>query len=242
MQYSFAFERQVAKRTTISATYRGSRGVKLFRSRDVNAPLPPDYLVRPDAGVGIFRQIESSGRQAGDALDVTLQGEVTRYFTGLMQYTLSRTKNNTGGIWWFPGSQFCEDHAEIFGPLGNFNTGKRMSLGAGVTLNSGGAYAMTSGTDPYRTGMANARPAGVPRNSLEGPGYADVDLGFARDFYWNKAKKDKGAVATVAFDAFNVLNHVIYAGYVGNVLSPFFGQAVAALPTRRLQVTARFKF
>jgi hypothetical protein len=86
------------------------------------------------------------------------------------------------------------------------------------------------------------RPAGVPRNSLEGPGYADVDLRFARDFYWNKAKKEKGAVATLAFDAFNVLNHVNYAGYVGNELSPFFGQAVAALPTRRLQVTARFKF
>jgi hypothetical protein len=46
----------------------------------------------------------------------------------------------------------------------------------------------------------------------------------------------------VAFDAFNVLNHVNYTGYVGNELSPFFGQAVAALPTRRLQVTARFKF
>ena len=201
--------------------------------------------------MGIFRQIESSGRQAGDALDLTLQGEVTRYFTGLMQYTLSRTKNNTGGITWFPANQYDLagewaradfDQRHRFNMLGSFNTGKRMSLGAGVTLNSRGAYTMTTGTDPYHTGMANARPAGVPRNSLEGPGYADVDLRFARDFYWNKAKKDKGAVATLAFDAFNVLNHVNYAGYVGNELSPFFGQAVAALPTRRLQVTARFKF
>ena len=251
MQYSFALERQVARRTTISATYRGNRGVKLFRSRDVNAPLPPDYLVRPDAGVGIFRQIESSGRQAGDALDLTLQGEVTRYFTGLMQYTLSRTKNNTGGITWFPANQFDLsgewaradfDQRHRFNMLGSFNTGKRMSLGAGVTLNSGGAYTMTTGTDPYHTGMANARPAGVLRNSLEGPGYADVDLRFARDFYWNKAKKEKGAVATMAFDAFNVLNHVNYSGYVGNTGSPFFGQAVSALPTRRLQVTARLKF
>ena len=67
MQYGVTLERQVAKRTTISAAYRGTRGVKLYRSRDVNAPLPPDYLVRPDPSVGTLRQIESSGRLAGNA-------------------------------------------------------------------------------------------------------------------------------------------------------------------------------
>jgi hypothetical protein len=30
--------------------------------------------------------------------------------------------------------------------------------------------------------------------------------------------------------------------YVGNQQSPFFGKAVSALPTRRLQMTVRFKF
>ncbi len=46
-QFSAAVERQIRPGTTLSATYWASRGVSLFRSRDVNAPPPPDYLVRP---------------------------------------------------------------------------------------------------------------------------------------------------------------------------------------------------
>ena len=55
-------------------------------------------------------------------------------------------------------------------------------------------------------------------------------------------KKDKGPVATVALDAFDVFNHVNYPSYVGNMSSPYFGKAASALSTRRLQLSARFKF
>jgi hypothetical protein len=251
IQYSLTIERQLAKRTTVSTTYRGNRGVKLFRSRDANAPLSPGYTVRPNPIVGMLRQIESSGRQSGDGIDVMLQGEVTRYFTGLAQYTLSRTFNNTGGIGWFPADQYDPrgewsradfDQRHRFNLLGTFNLDKRMSIGAGLALNSGSPYTMTTGTDPFHTGLANARPSGVPRNSLEGPGYADLDLRWSRDFYCKPSKREKGPVATFGFDAFNVLNHVNYAFYVGSISSPFFGRAVSALPVRRLQFTVRFKF
>ena len=47
---------------------------------------------------------------------------------------------------------------------------------------------------------------------------------------------------TFGFDAFDVINHVNYSNYVGDLSSPFFGQAVSAYPTRRLQLTSRFKF
>jgi hypothetical protein len=251
MQYGVTLERQIAKRTTISAAYRGTQGVKLYRSRDVNAPQPPDYLVRPNPSIAELRQIESSGRQAGNSLDLTLQGDLTRYFTGLAQYTWGSTRNNTGGIGWFPANQYDlsgewsrsdNDQRHRFNMLGSVNPGHAMSLGVGVTLNTGAPYSMTTGTDPCHTGMANARPAGVPRNSLQGPGYADLDVRWSRDFYLSKPKKDKGATTTFALDAFNVLNHVNYSGYVGNVSSPFFGRAVSAQPTRRLQATIRFKF
>jgi acyl-CoA thioesterase FadM len=43
-------------------------------------------------------------------------------------------------------------------------------------------------------------------------------------------------------DAFNILNHVNYVSYVGTLTSPFFGQAVAALPPRRIQLSAGFHF
>jgi hypothetical protein len=57
-----------------------------------------------------------------------------------------------------------------------------------------------------------------------------------------KAKREKGLVATVGLDAFNILNHVNYSSFVGNLSSPFFGQAVSARPPRRLQAVFRLRF
>ena len=251
IQYNLSVERQVGKKATLSATWRGALGLKLYRSVDVNAPLPPDYQVRPDPGVGIFRQIEFAGRQTSNAFDVTLQGDVTRFFTCLAQYTLSRTYNNTGGINWFPANQYDLsgewaradfDQRHKVNALGSFAVGKRINLGVALTLASGAPYTLTTGMDPCHTGMANARPLGVSRNSLQGPGYADLDLRWSRDFNLNQSKKDKGPVFTAGFDAFNVVNHVNFAAYVGDMSSPFFGRAVATLPARRLQLSARLKF
>jgi hypothetical protein len=108
---------------------------------------------------------------------------------------------------------------------------------------------MTTGTDDYGTTFANARPAGVPRNSLEGPGSTTLNLRLAKEFSLvtaktEKRKKDekKGLSATVAVDAFNVLNHVNFGRPVGNLSSPFFGDSISAGPPRRLQVLVRFQF
>ena len=251
IQYSLGVERQLAKRTTLAVTYNGSRGIDLLRSRDTNAPLPPDYTVIPNPGIGILRNIESSGRQAGNALEITLRGQLTRYITGLVQYTLGRTDNNTGGVAWYPANQYDLsgewsradfDQRHRLNVLESFSPGKQLTFGVGAQLASGKPYTLISGQDQFNTGILNARPAGVPRNSLEGPAYADLDLRLSRDFFLSRTKREKGKVTTLGFEAFNVFNHVNYAYYVGNLQSHFFGQAVSALPTRRLQLTARFKF
>jgi hypothetical protein len=67
-------------------------------------------------------------------------------------------------------------------------------------------------------------------------------LRLSRDFFLAPARKDKGPTATVGIDAFDILNSVNYVSFVGNQSSPFFGKPVAALPTRRLQVSFRFRF
>ena len=251
IQYSLGMERQLAKRTTLAMTYYGSVGVSLFRSLNINAPLPPEYLLAPDASLGVVRQIESSGHQLGNSLEVTLRGDLTHHVTGLMQYTLSRTNNNTGGIAWFPANQYDLsgewsradfDQRHRFNLLESYSPGKSFTLGVGVTAASGKPYSLTTGGDVYGTGLTNARPPGVPRNSLEGPAYVDLDSRVSRDFYLSHGKREKGNILTVAFDAFNMLNHVNYVAYIGNLQSPFFGQAVSAYPARRLQITARFKF
>ena len=127
--------------------------------------------------------------------------------------------------------------------LGTINPGKLFNLGVSVSAYSGQPYTLTTGIDQFHTGTANGRPAGVSRNSLQGPAYADLDLRWSRDFTVRKSKKkDSDIKATLALDVFNVLNEVNYSSFIGNLSSPFFGQAIAAQPPRRLQFSFRLKF
>jgi hypothetical protein len=252
VQYSFSLERQLQKSTSLAITYLGSRGLSQFRSRDINAPVPPSYATRPDSSIGVLREIESAGRRTSDSLEVTLRGNVTRFFNGMAQYRLSSAHDNTSGITYFPPNAYDLsgewarsdfDRRHRFELLGTINPGKLFNLGVSWSLYSGQPYTLTTGLDQFHTGTANARPAGVPRNSLQGPAYADLDLRWSRDFSVRKGtKKDDGVKATLAVDAFNVLNEVNYTGFIGNLSSPFFGRAIAAQPSRRMQFSFRLKF
>jgi hypothetical protein len=258
LQYSFGMETQPQKSTTFTATYVGMRGFDLFRSRDLNAPLPPLYIQRPDPEIGTLREIESAGNLTSNALKLTVRTKISRFFNGMAQYTLSRSYDDTVGIAAFPANQYDLsgewsrynfDALHFFYFYGGFNAPKSVSLGASLSVRSGQPYTMTTGTDDYGTTFANARPAGVPRNSLEGPGSTTLNLRVAKTFNLVAAKTGKrkkeentGASATVAVDAFNVLNHVNFGRPVGNLRSPFFGHSVSAGPPRRLQMLVRFQF
>jgi len=249
-QYSFGVDRQLQKSTTLSVTYTGARGYHLFRSRDVNAPPPPLYEARPDSAYGAIRQIESTGRQQSDSLQVTMRGRVTRWFNGQMQYTLSRVQNDTNGIAWFPANDYDLsgewaradfDRRHRFLLLGRVSPGALVDLGIGLTLNSGGPYAETLGQDIFNNGRGRARPFGVPRNSLEGNGYASLDLRASHDVKFGSGGQ-RNRTMTLALDAFNLLNRVNYGSYVGTVGSPLFGAPVTARAARQLQVSAGVKF
>jgi hypothetical protein len=260
VQFSMGVERQLRKSTTLSVTYWATRGSGLFRSRDVNAPPPPDYASRPNPSIGVYRQIESSGHLQSDSMEISLRGKMTRYFNGMVQYTLGRAYNDVGGnyngttrstgINSFPANNYDlsgewaradYDQRSRLNLLGTVHATKYLEFGIGFFANTGAPYTETTGRDDYRTGYANARPAGVRRNSLQGPGFAELDLRWSHDLLFEKSKKE-GPRLTIALDAFNVTNRVNYASYIGNLSSPFFGQAVAARPPRRLQVSARFSF
>jgi hypothetical protein len=250
VQYSLSLERQLFKRTSASVTYTGSRGFDQFRSRDVNAPLPPLYAVRPDSALGVSREIESAGTAQSHSLQLTLRGQVTRFFSGSVQYALSRAMNDTGGLNWMPPNSYdlSQEYARAdfdqrhrFDLLGTLNPGSLFNVGIALALYSGRPYSIITGRDDFNTGVANARPAGVPRNSREGPGYADLDLRWSRDIRLTGTPKD-GSAVTVGVDAFNVLNRVNDSRYIGTITSPFFGRAVSALAPRRMQMSLRFRF
>jgi len=110
-------------------------------------------------------------------------------------------------------------------------------MGVSVTMNSAGAYTELLGQDIFNNGRGRARPAGIARNTLEGAGFASLDVRLSRDL---KFAKDRAV--TFGVDAFNITNHVNYATFVGTIGSPLFLQSVSARAPRQLQLSARVKF
>jgi Carboxypeptidase regulatory-like domain/TonB dependent receptor len=249
LQYSAAVERQLTKSASMSIGYRALRGHHLFRSVNANAPLPPDYTTVPDLTSGIIQEIRSDGRMRSDALELSMRGRSGEHWSGQLQYTLARTMNNTGGIFWYPTNQYARPDAE-WGPadfdqrhrlniIGTFTAGHWINLGVAAKFYSGMPYSETAGQDLFRTGLANARPAGVGRNTLRMSDVRNVDLRWSHD---TQLTNDKAKVLTISVDAFNVFNHPNFSGYVGNLRSSFYLLPTTVAPGRRLQVSAEVKF
>jgi len=251
INYGLSIDRKVGEKGTISVGGRVNRGVDLYRSVDINAPLPPDYSVRPDADVAQLRQIQSEGEQNGTALDINYRGRFNKRFTGFAWYTWSHYGNNTSGIYWFPQNQYAPsaewgpadwDQRHHFGFYGMFNPDHLLNLGVGVFANAGKPWTVTTGEDSYGTNLFNARPDDVPRNSEIGPDYADVDLRWGYDFKLHPKELDKSPTIGLSASAFNVLNHP-NGSFVDTVEgSEDFGQVTSAYPPRRMQVAMRFNF
>jgi hypothetical protein len=249
VQYSIGVERQVTAKSTFSATYVGSRGIDLFRSIDANAPLP-GAVVRSNPDIGQQRQIQSDGYQKSNALELTFRGKPSKFFNGQVQYTLSKTYNNTSGITYFPGDSFNpgadwarsdNDRRHKFDLLGSMHPTKLFSVGAALSLYSGKPVNVITGSDDNRDGVVNDRPLGLARNTLHGPGLINLDLNASHDFVLSKTRKE-ARVLTATLNSFNILNHSNDVTYIGVITSPFFGHAVAALPPRRMQLNLEFKF
>jgi hypothetical protein len=250
IQYGIGVERQLTPNGSVAANYIGTRGIDLFRSIDVNAPPPPSYIARPNPNVGQQRQLQSKGYQKSNALELTFRGRPTKFFTGQAQYTLGKTYNNTSGITYFPANSYFpvadwsrsdNDRRNKFDLLGTITAGKWFDFGTALSLYSGKPVDVTTGNDDNHDSLPLDRPVGVPRNSLHGPGYINLDLNLAHTLMLTKAGKD-GPTLTLAVNSFNVLNHENDVTYVGVISSPFYGRPVAAQPPRLMQLGVEFKF
>jgi len=257
LQYSAGLERRIGKKATLSADYRGQVQVKAFRSVDVNAPvLPPNppttvNYPRPDLRYGQIQNIESGGRAMVNAFDVSFRGDAGRWFTGQAQYVFAHFNNNTGGISMFPQDQYHPnrewgradlDRRHKLNMLGTINPGHWLSLGVAATVYSGTPYTETTGGDDFHTGLGNARPAGVGRNTLQGKGTTSFDALYSHDFQLTKDTGDKAKVLSAGISAFNVFNHANYQKYIGTLSSSRFGTPTSALPGRQIQLSLGYRF
>ena len=250
VQYSVGVDHQLTRGSTLSVTYTGSHGSHLFLSRDVNAPLPPLYLDRPNPSAGVIRDIESDGRQQSDSLSVTARGRLTAWFTGQAQYSLGRVFNDTNGIGWFPSNDYDRsgeyaradfDRRHRLTLLGRAAVRSIADVGIALTMNSAGPYTELLGDDVYNNGRGRARPAGVARNTLDGAGFASLDVRVSREVKFATSRSgDRGL--TLGVDAFNLLNRVNDASFVGTIGSPLFRRPITARAPRQLQFSARVRF
>jgi hypothetical protein len=247
-QYSVGLDHELQKGLTVSMTYTGARGYNMFRSRDVNAPLPPLFDARPDPAYGAVREIDADGRQSTQSVQVTLRAR-RRWFNGQAQYTWSHARNDTSGIKSYPANDYDLsgewsradfDRRHRFLLLGTISAPHLVDLGVGVTMMSAAPYSETLGDDIYNNGRGGARPPGVSRNSLEGAGTALLDLRLSRTL--KTSAPNNPHALTLILDAFNVLNRVNYDTFVGTVGSPLFLQPVTATAARRIQLSARVTF
>jgi hypothetical protein len=172
IQYSIAVERQVTTKSTFSAAYIGNRGIDSFRSLDANAPvLVGGNYVYPNPALGQVREIQSDGYLKGRALELTFRGKPSRYFSGQVQYTLSRTYNNSSGVTFFPANSYApsadwgrsdNDRLHKFDLLAASQPTSFFTLGAALSLYSGKPVNITTGADDNHDGIHQRSPARNP--------------------------------------------------------------------------------
>jgi hypothetical protein len=250
--FGASLEREVTPKSTLTIGYEGYRGWHALQSVDINAPPPPfTSYTRPHPNFSQILQLQSGGIQRSDAMIVSYRGRIGNYFSGFSQYTWQHARADTEFSTFQPENQYDPnneygrtnaDQRQRFNMFGTLYPDKPLNLGVGFYANTPQPYTITTGTDDFKTGILNARPAGIPRNSLNGGGYQDVEL---RLNYTRKLRPQlKDASPTLAFSlsSFNTLNRANYEGYVGVITSPDFMQPTAANNPRRLQLNIAYTF
>jgi hypothetical protein len=179
IQSALSLERQLTDSTALAVTYTYSHGVHLFRSEDVNAPLPGtfDPNVR---GSGVFPlgfpspvfRMESSGIYNQNQLIANINSRLSQGLSLFGFYVLNRAMSNSDGIGTFPANPY--NPIGEYGPAstdvrqrvtvgGSINVRWSVRISPFVIVQSGAPFDITTGDDLYGTTLFNARP-GIATN------------------------------------------------------------------------------
>jgi hypothetical protein len=250
-QASAGIEQELGHRNSITAEYSVLHGAHLFRSRNINAPVPATG-VRPDPDFLNINEIESTASARNQALTIAWRGRVGKLFKPYAQYVFSRTTDDTTGTFSLPANNYdlrAERGPADFDPRHRFNMmgtvalPKSFSTGLVLSAASGLPFNVTTGFDNNGDTVANDRPPGVTRNTGRGPRTIQLDLRFAKAF--NVARPQGGNKRDsfdFTVDVFNAINRVNVTNIVGVLSSPFFGRGNSASPARTLQFGLRYRF
>jgi hypothetical protein len=268
----------------LTGSYRFIRGVHLYRSRNINAPYditslvirscqlgqPASECLRPDPTRGNVNQFESTGSSSGHNLSAGFRKRL-RFLNFNGSYNFNSSYSDVGGDFDLPA-----DNHNLDSEWGR--SGERHRINASVNIrlpwnvnadsifnwNTGQPYTLTTGSDDNQDSNTDDRPAGVPRNSLTGPGFFEMDLNLSKSFQLRSdrvqisdggSSGSSGPVAgggyygqrtglrmTLTATINNLLNKVNFQDYSGVMTSSFFGKPTRARAARSVQLSLRFNF
>lgn len=144
---------------------------------------------------------------------------------GFMQYTLGWAHDNNSAVnqynWRSEWAHSSFDTRHRFISNLNLRLPKDSTLSFLIFANSGRPYTMTTGKDNNGDQTTNDRPAGIPRNSLTGPGTYNVNTSFTKQFALRKPEAQKTASNTPGAAGVNpALPQIIVGGPGGPAVIP----------------------
>ena len=165
---------QLPGKSILSVTYLNTHGMRLLRSRNINAPTPAIRLsgsefgtVRP-LGLGNIYAYESTGISNQNQILAKIESRVSQQFSVFAQYAYGQAFSNTDGPGSFPANQF--DLSTEYGRSGTdvrhrfFLSGTAkgplgLQISPFVIVRSGLPFNITTGRDANGDSLFTDRPA-----------------------------------------------------------------------------------
>ena len=207
---SFGVQKQIS-RSALRVEYVFQKGVHQFRSRDLNSPV---LGVRPNSNFGNIIQTESSAFFTRNSLIVGFSGGVWRKISFAIDYTLSKSISDNGGIFSLPSdnnnlradqSVTSDDRRHKIYSFVGFKIRRGLRLTTTISVGSPLPFTITTGRDDNGDTNFNDRPASLRRNSGRGKWRKQLDVGLSYTFSFidrNESDSEEGfSVVTTSEDS-----------------------------------------
>ena len=199
---NFGLSQQLSPTIGLNVNVMHMTGSNRLRGRNVNAPLDG---VRPDPGLGIVTEVESTARMRGTQVHTGLNLNMpARRIMVFANYSFVDQQNDADGPFSLPADSY--DLAAEWAPTAGIprHTASaivhlplpyRLRLGVTTSARSGTRYNITTGRDDNGDTVFSDRPAGIGRNSALGAASWDVAarLSYAFGFGDRQANGPGGA-------------------------------------------------
>lgn len=265
---SIGIFRKINKQSSIIATYKFERGLKQFRSRDLNAP--NSFGVRPNSNFGKIIQIESSSFFERSSLEMSYRTNLAKTINLSLNYTLAKSVSESDYIFDLPSDNsdlrrdrsFSDDDKrhQIYSSM-SWQIKRNLGLFFTFNVDSPTPYSITTGIDENGDTVFNDRPLGFKRNTERGEwqtrfdAYLNWSLAFNSFKLWGKSSSETSTQKSGAntnqrkkyslnfsVNARNLFNQTNFTRYVGVQISPFFRQPVSAQDARKINFGVEFSF